>query len=170
VPFNIQVLDWRGVDHAFVAYAKSRPDPDDPSRFLAGEEDAIHASVEGPRPDRGRVAMFDLDGRLVKTFADDGRLNAPWGLAIAPTDFGALSGALLVGSFGGAGRIAAFDVDSGGFIDFMRRPDGRPVAIEGLWGLQFGNGASLGDAAALCFAAGTGDESQGRFGALRPAS
>jgi uncharacterized protein (TIGR03118 family) len=167
VPFNIQVLDWRGTPHAFVAYAKSQPDPNDPTKFLAAEEDAIAAADEGPRPDRGRVAMFDLEGRLIKTFADDGRLNAPWGLAVAPQGFGPLSGALLVGNFGGRGRIAAYDIERGSFIGFLLAPDGKEIAIEGLWGLQFGNGASLGDTNALYYAAGPGDETQGVFGALR---
>ena len=103
----------------------------------------------------------------MKTFADDGRLNAPWGLAIAPGDFGPLSGALLVGNFGGAGRIAAYDIERGSFIDYLEAPSGERVAIEGLWGLQFGNGASLGDSNALYFAAGPADEKQGLFGALR---
>jgi uncharacterized protein (TIGR03118 family) len=167
VPFNIQVLDWRGTPYAFVAYAKSQPDPNDPAKFFAAEEDAIATADEGPRPDRGRVAMFDLEGRLVKTFADDGRLNAPWGLAVAPQGFGPLSGALLVGNFGGRGRIAAYDIERGSFIGFLLAPDGKEIAIEGLWGLQFGNGASLGDANALYYAAGPGDEKQGVFGVMR---
>jgi uncharacterized protein (TIGR03118 family) len=168
VPFNIQVLEWRGANYAFVAYAKSQPDPNEASRFFAAEEDAISAADETLQPDRGRVAMFDLDGKLVKTFADDKRLNAPWGLAIAPSEgFGPFNGALLVGNFGGNGRIAAFDVESGVFLGFLARDSGEPVAIEGLWGLQFGNGASLGDSNALYFAAGPGDEKQGLFGALR---
>jgi uncharacterized protein (TIGR03118 family) len=167
VPFNIQVLDVGGTAYAFVAYARSQPDPADATQFLAAEEDAIAAADEGARPDRGRLAMFTLDGALVKTFADDGRLNAPWGLAVAPQDFGPLGGALLVGNFGGAGRIAAYDIERASFIGFLHDPDGRQIAIEGLWGLQFGNGASLGDADALYFAAGPSDETQGLFGALR---
>ncbi len=170
VPFNIQVLDVKGTAYAFVAYAKSQPDPADPTKFYAAEEDAIAAADETLQPDRGRVAMFDLDGKLVKTFADDKRLNAPWGLAIAPGDgFGPFNGALLVGNFGGKGRIAAFDVDRGAFLGFMTQDNGEPVSIEGLWGLQFGNGASLGDSQALYFAAGPGDEQQGLFGVLRHA-
>ena len=168
VPFNVQVLDWRGTHYLFVAYAKSQSDPDDPTRFFAAEEDALDADVEGERPDRGRVAMFDLDGRLVRTLNDDGRLNAPWGLAVAPADWGSLGGALLVGNFGGEGRIAAYDLTSGNFIDDVRRPDGTRVANEGLWGLQFGNGVSLGDRSALYFSAGPADETEGLFGALRP--
>jgi uncharacterized protein (TIGR03118 family) len=170
VPFNIQVLAWRGTSYAFVAYAKSQADPADPMRFFAAEEDAIAADSETLQPDRGRVAMFDLEGALVKVFADDRRLNAPWGLAVAPDDFGPLSGALLVGNFGGRGRIAAYDIERNRFIGFLQTPTGSLVEIEGLWGLQFGNGASLGDRNALYFAAGPGDETQGLFGALRYAT
>lgn len=167
VPFNIQVLSHRAQDLVVVAYAKSQADPQDPAKFFAGEEDAIAAADETLAPDRGRVAIFDLDGRLLRTLNDDKRLNAPWGLAVAPENFGPFSNALLVGNFGGHGRIAAYDLDRNAFLGFLTRPDGALVEIEGLWGLQFGNGASLGDANALYFAAGPGDETQGLFGALR---
>lgn len=170
VPFNVQVLAWNGASYVFVAYAKTQPDPNDTTQFYAAEEDAIAASAEGERPTRGKVAMFDLTGRLLKSFNDDGRLNAPWGLAIAPANFGRMAGALLVGNFGGAGRIAAYDMTSGNFIDYLRRPNATRVEIAGLWGLQFGNGASLGDSSALYFAAGPDDEKQGLFGSLRPNS
>jgi uncharacterized protein (TIGR03118 family) len=167
-PFNVQVLDVSGTPRVFIAYAKTQPDPDDATRFFAAEEDAIAAADETMQPDRGRVAMFDLDGNLVRAFADDKRLNAPWGLAIAPAQgFGPFGGALLVGNFGGKGRIAAYNIERGTFLGFLADVNGEPVAIEGLWGLQFGNGASLGDSNALYFAAGPGDEKQGLFGALR---
>ncbi len=168
VPFNVQVLDHKGSAYVWVAYAKSRASPSDPRQFFAGEEDALAASEEGERPARGKVAMFSVSGSLLRVFADDGRLNAPWGLAVAPANFGRLSGALLVGNFGGAGRIAGFDIDTGSFIDYLRRTDDSRVEIAGLWGLQFGNGASLGDSNALYFAAGPADETQGLFGVLRP--
>lgn len=168
VPFNVQVLDVAGTPRVFIAYAKSQPDAADPTKFFAAQEDTIAASDETLQPDRGRVAMFDLDGNLVRAFADDGRLNAPWGLAVAPaTGFGPFNGALLVGNFGGKGRIAAFDIERGTFLGFMANGNGEAVIIEGLWGLQFGNGASLGDSNALYFAAGPGHETQGLFGALR---
>jgi uncharacterized protein (TIGR03118 family) len=167
-PFNVQVLDVAGTPRVFIAYARTQPDPEDATKFFAAEEDAIAAADETLQPDRGRVAMFDLDGNLVRAFNDDKRLNAPWGLAIAPAEgFGLFSNALLVGNFGGKGRIAAFDVERGVFLGFLAGDKGEPVAIEGLWGLQFGNGASLGDVNALYFAAGPGDETQGLFGALR---
>ena len=167
VPFNVQVLTWNATAYLFVAYAKSQPDPEDVTRFFAGEEDAIAASAEGDRPARGKVVMYSLGGELVRVFNDDGRLNAPWGLALAPPGFGALQGALLVGNFGGAGRIAAYNVGTGQFIDYLRGANSQRIEIAGLWGLQFGNGASLGDSDALYFAAGPEDETRGLFGALR---
>ncbi len=170
VPFNIQVVNDGTRDRVFVLYAISQADPDDTSAFYAGEEDALDAALEaaaGNRPARGKLAEFSLDGALVRVFADDGRLNAPWGVAIAPADFGALSGRLLVGNFGGAGRICAFDLTTGVYVDDLRGADDKPVAIAGLWGLQFGNGVALGDSNALYFAAGPQDETEGLFGSLR---
>lgn len=166
VPFNVQVLEVKGVYRVFIAYAKSQSDPGNPGHFLAAEEDALDAVSEGQEPNRGKVVMYSLDGAMLTQF-DDKRLNAPWGVAIAPDNFGALSGNLLVGNFGGSGRIAAYDVQSGKFVDWLKNSQGKPIAIEGLWGLQFGNGASLGDSNALYFAAGPKDETQGLFGAIR---
>lgn len=166
VPFNIHVLGTR----VFVAYAISQPDPDNPQAFYAGEEDALSAEDEtasGDRPGKGRFAEFDLDGRLVRAYDDDGRLNAPWGFAIAPANFGRFGNAVLVGNFGGHGRIAGYSGLDGRFIDYLRDEHDAIVGIEGLWGLQFGNGESLGDADALYFAAGPADEVDGLFGSLR---
>ncbi|HEX4843643.1 MAG TPA: TIGR03118 family protein [Limnobacter sp.] len=165
-PFNVQTLLVGSRWCVFVAYAKTKQAQGSPAVFDAGEEDAVDADLETERPNRGKVVMYDLDGRMLQKF-DDKRLNAPWGLAVAPDGFGSLSGKLLVGNFGGRGRIAAFDVNTGQFFDWLRDENNVPVGIAGLWGLQFGNGASLGDSTALYFAAGPGDETQGLFGALR---
>ncbi len=167
VPFNIQVLEYGRV---FVAYANSQEDPDKPGEFFSAEEDALDAAAEaasGNLPDKGKLVEFDMSGKQVRVFSDAKRLNAPWGVAIAPASFGKLSGSLLVGNFGGAGRICAFDAATGSYIDDLRGTDGKPVAIAGLWGLQFGNGESLGDSNALYFAAGPEDEAGGLFGSLR---
>lgn len=172
VPFNIQVVNDGRQDRVFVLYAISQPDPANADAFLAGEEQGLDAAAEaasGNRPARGRLAEFDLDGRLLRIYADDGRLNAPWGVAIAQADFGAMSGRLLVGNFGGAGRICAFDLDNGQYLDDLRDGQDRPLAIAGPWGLQFGNGVALGDSNALYFAAGPEDETEGLFGSLRAA-
>lgn len=167
VPFNIQVLNWLGTSYAFVTYAALAEDPEHPGQALTGEEDSLAAADEGERPNRGRVAMFTLDGTLVKVLNDDKRLNAPWGVAIAPSNFGMPAGTLLVGNFAGNGRVACYDLGANRFVDFLRLASGNYVRIPGLWGLQFGNGASLGDSNALYFAAGPGEEVQGVFGAIR---
>ncbi len=168
VPFNIQVLGSR----VFVTFAISKEDPAKPGSFHAAEEDALDAAAEttsGNQPNKGKLVEYDLAGQQVRIYDDAKRLNAPWGVAIAPADFGPLSGALLVGNFGGAGRICAFDITTGQYIDDLRDEAGKPVGIAGLWALQFGNGEGLGDSNALYFAAGPEDEADGVFGSLRVA-
>ncbi len=170
VPFNIQVLNDGSSDRVFVAYALSQEDPGSLGDFYAAEEDALDAVAEaasGNKPNKGKLVEFDTSGNRVRIYDDAMRLNAPWGLAIAPANFGALSGKLLVGNFGGAGRICAFDLATGAYLDDLKDVAGQSVKISGLWGLQFGNGASLGDTNALYFAAGPEDEVDGLFGSLR---
>ncbi len=173
VPFNIQVLGEGSAARVFVAYAISQPNPDAsalPGSFYAAEENALDAAAElatGNRPGKGKLVEFNAKGERVRIFDDALRLNAPWGLAIAPDNFGKLSGALLVGNFGGAGRICAFNTSTGTYIDDLRDAADKPLTIAGLWALQFGNGESLGDSNALYFAAGPEDEKHGLFGSLR---
>ncbi|MGH3885943.1 MAG: TIGR03118 family protein [Pseudonocardiaceae bacterium] len=171
VPFNITTIG----DRVFVAYAISKA-PDEPvaggPAFDAGEEDSLNKEQEKVtvgRPDKGKLAEFTSTGELVRAFEDDGRLNAPWGVTVAPASFGALGGKVLVSNFGGAGRIAAFDDTTGKFVDYMRDEAGAPVGIDGIWNILFGNGESLGDADTLYFAAGPADETEALFGALRVA-
>jgi uncharacterized protein (TIGR03118 family) len=144
-PFNVQVLNGNRV---FVAYA------------LWGS-----AGEEEPGAGNGRVAEFATDGTLLHAWGDGTGLDAPWGLAIAPADFGELSGHLLVSNFGD-GTIAALHPVTRAFVDYVRDANGQVIAIEGIWGLQFGNGVSLGEANRLYFAAGPEDETAGLFGHL----
>ena len=94
-------------------------------------------------------------------------LNSPWGLALAPTDFGEFSNDLLVGNFGD-GRINAFDPTTGKFLDFLKDDKGNPIENMGLWGLIFGNGGTGGDPNTLYFTAGIAGpdniEDHGLFG------
>jgi uncharacterized protein (TIGR03118 family) len=172
VPFNIQVLGSR----LFVMFCISQVMRDDKgvivdeSKTMPSEEDSLDAAAEekaGGVPKRGKLVEYSLSGAVVKVYDDAGRLNAPWGVALAPADFGLLSNALLVSNFGGAGKVAAFDAKTGRFIDFMRNEAGQALGLDGTWGLQFGNGVSLGDTNALYFAAGTEGEAGGLFGSLR---
>ena len=96
-------------------------------------------------------------------------MNAPWGIALAPSDFGKFSGDLLVGNFG-SGEIAAFDVKHGNFKGLLRGRHGQPITIDGLWALGFGNNANAGPANTLFFTAGIDDEAHGLFGTLTPIS
>lgn len=115
----------------------------------------------------GYVDVFDTDGNFVRRFATKGTLNSPWGLALAPEEFGKFSRHLLVGNFGN-GRINAFDVASGEFDAQLIDPEHNPLAINGLWALQFGNGAPNGGSRhKLFFTAGIGDESHGLFGYIK---
>jgi uncharacterized protein (TIGR03118 family) len=156
-PFNIQALTGPDGTNLFVPYAKTQEDPAKPGQILGGEE----ASGAG----LGRLAEFDSSGALLHTWDDRGLLNAPWGVAFAPEGFGDYSGKLLVGNFGD-GTIVAFDPATHRAIDYLRDEQGHVISIDGLWGLQFGNGASLGQADALYFAAGPKGETEGLFGRL----
>jgi uncharacterized protein (TIGR03118 family) len=144
-PFNVQAVG----SSIFVAYAKwGEP----------GEEEAGTGE--------GRLAEFTVNGALINTWDGGNYLNAPWGIAEAPSDgFGPNSGKLLVSNFGD-GTIAVFDRARRTAIDFLRRPDGNRVEIDGIWGITFGNGVSLGERHALYFAAGPGPETDGVFGRL----
>jgi uncharacterized protein (TIGR03118 family) len=66
----------------------------------------------------------------------------------------------------GDGTIAAFDPETGNFVDYLRDESGDTIRIDGIWGLVFGNGVSLGDANSLYFTAGPNSESAGEFGKL----
>jgi hypothetical protein len=72
----------------------------------------------------GVVNLFDADGNFVRRLVSPGgKLNAPWGLALAPADFGTLSGALLVGNFGD-GKIHGYDTTTGRYLGTVRNPAG----------------------------------------------
>jgi uncharacterized protein (TIGR03118 family) len=148
-PFNIQELGGR----LYVTYAKQKPDK--------------HDDLSGPG--NGFVNVFDLNGHLLSRLIRHGALNSPWGLALAPENFGPFSEALLVGNFGD-GHINAYSPRSGRLIGTLRNDVGAPIQIDGLWGIRFGNGSTGGGALAptntLYFAAGIGEEQHGLFGTI----
>jgi uncharacterized protein (TIGR03118 family) len=114
----------------------------------------------------GIVDVFNTDGVLEARVAQHGQLDSPWGLAIAPSNFGQFSNDLLVGNFGN-GHINAFDLRTLTFRGELRDPQGNPIVIDGLWGLKFGNGAAAGPTNTLFFSAGINDEADGLFGSLQ---
>lgn len=149
-PFGIQNINGL----LYVTYAKQKlPDK--------------HDDDGGPgKKNNGFVDIFDTDGNLVKRFASGGELNSPWGLALAPQNFGQFSGALLVGNFGD-GHINAFDFRSGHSLGQLHDQIGQILTINGLWALVFGNGQQAGARDSLFFTAGIYDESHGLFGVIR---
>jgi uncharacterized protein (TIGR03118 family) len=149
-PFNVQVLGTK----LYVTYAK--------------QDDTKHDEVDGRG--LGFVDSYNLDGTGVQRLVSRGDLNAPWGLAIAPTssatsNFGSLAGALLVGNFGD-GRIHAYNATTGAPLGTLKDPDGEPIQIPGLWALQVGNGGNGGDSGTVYFTAGLDHENHGLFGSL----
>jgi hypothetical protein len=154
VPFNVQTLGRR----VYVAYAE-RVKPGDPD--FDPEDPIAERACEGC----GYVAVFNQLGIHLRTLEGRGRLNAPWGLAIAPRGFGRFSDSLLVGNFGD-GTIVAFDRATGRQLDHLRDARGQAIKVDGLWAIFFGNGASLGRADYLYFTAGPNEETDGIFGSV----
>jgi uncharacterized protein (TIGR03437 family) len=118
----------------------------------------------------GYVSIFDLNGNLLTHLISGGALNSPWGVAIAPANWGAFGGALLVGNFGD-GTINAFNVTTGAQLGTLQSAGGTPIVISGLWALLFGNGKSGGDTNTLYFAAGVPNGSsvpRGILGSIAP--
>lgn len=101
----------------------------------------------------------------MRRLVSHGALNAPWGLALAPASFGRFSNRLLVGNFGD-GTINAYDLATGKFAGPLRGANRQPIAIEGLWGIAFGNGLQNQPVDTLFFTAGPGDEELGLYGRL----
>jgi uncharacterized protein (TIGR03118 family) len=150
-PFGIQALGGNIV----VTYAKQD----------AARKDDVAA------PGQGYVDEFTPDGKLVARVVNSGKknapLNAPWGLALAPSDFGGFAGDLLVGNFGD-GRISAYAQHGAALVykGQLRAADGTPIAIDGLWGIAFGNGTASGPTNSLYFLSGPGAEQHGLFGSI----
>lgn len=148
-PFNIQNLGGS----LYVTYAKVGMDGRD--------EEGVG---------NGFVRKFNTDGVKDLTFAiNNGALNSPWGVAIAPASFGIFGGALLVGNFGdGNPSIHAYNPSTGAFLGTLQDESGNGIVIDELWGLMFGNGGNGGDVNTLYFTAGIGEEEHGLFGKLNP--
>ncbi len=113
----------------------------------------------------GFVSVFAPNGQFVRRVVSHGALNAPWGLALAPASFGRFSNRLLVANFGD-GAINAYDLATGKFAGRLRGADHKPILIEGLWAIAFGNGLQNQPVDTLFFTAGPGDEEHGLYGRL----
>jgi len=133
-------------------------------------------AVPGPSADEvdlgsGAVSVFDTDGHLVQSVAQGGQLASPWGVALAPANFGEFSNKLLVGNFNDEhGVINAFDPTTGAFLGTVKDKNGNVIANSDLWALMFGNNTNGASANTLFFTAGIGDEKHGLFGSITASS
>ena len=150
-PFNVVVVGTS----VYVLYAKQGP----------GKHDEIDATGDG------FISIFKTDGTFMKRFTTGSgaggkvsQLNAPWGLAIAPSGFGTYGKDVLVGNFG-SGEIAVFTT-TGTFVSFLHKSATAPVVIDGLWSILFGADGT-GDPNKLYFTAGPGGETHGLLGYLQ---
>jgi uncharacterized protein (TIGR03118 family) len=132
-PFGINVTG----STVFVTYAKVGQDG--------------RTQVNGPG--NGVIDTFDTDGHFVKRIATNGSLNSPWGIAMAPANFGGASNDLLIGNFGD-GTIDAFNPATGAFIGPLTQVDGTMIQQKGIWGISFGNNVDNQPLNTLFFAAG----------------
>jgi uncharacterized protein (TIGR03118 family) len=129
-------------------------------------------------PGFGYVDIFSSTGQLLQRLEHGAWLNVPWGVALAPLDFGRFSHDLLVGQFANAGDtksagfIAAYDMATGKFDGVLQDANGKPLAIQGIWSLAPGNVSpsnldpDAAPAAQVYFTAGPNNETAGLFGYL----
>lgn len=114
----------------------------------------------------GAIDMFDTAGNLTaRLIAPGAKLNAPWGMTLAPANFGPFSNDLLVGNFGD-GTINAFNPSTGALLGTLTGANGTPIAIDGLWGLAFGNGINAQPTNTLFYAAGPAGGTNGVYGRI----
>ena len=117
----------------------------------------------------GFVAAFNPAGVLLSHVALSGPLHSPWGVALAPADFGPMSNALLITNNTPRGRINAFDPKTGAFLGPLRDAGGKPIEIDDVWAIQFGQGGvagSNGNPNQLFFTAGNNNYGSGTFGVI----
>src|SRR5262249_40016162 len=132
-PFNVQVLNGE----LYVTFANRQP----------GDHD------ETAGKGLGFVDVFDTSGNLLRRLVSNDKLNAPWGLALAPQSWGKFAGALLVGNFGD-GQINIYDPRTGKYLGTITGGQSAPT-IDGLWALHTGPNGTI------TFSAGPNDETNG---------
>jgi len=161
-PFNVQAIG----DDIVVTYARN----------AANKEGDFYG------PGLGYVDIYSSNGQLLTRLEHGGWLNGPWGVALAPLDFGAFSHSLLIAQFAGAGStqssgtIAAFDLATGRYKGQLLDASGNPITINGIWAISPGNASPSNfdtagaPSAELYFTAGPNNQKAGLFGYLTAVS
>ncbi len=137
--------------------------------FLKGRVYVTYTSADGTGD---ALSVFNREGKFLKRLVTGSPLAGPWGMTIAPADWGDFGGALLVGNVGAQDANGVINVNSGTINAFNRRnghllgtvsdAHGDAIVNPGLWGLAFGNG-TIGTPHTLLFSAGIGS-APGGFG------
>ncbi len=155
VPYSIHVLGTQ----IYVAYA-----------LRTGTSPSTYRASGGAGT--GVLDIFDVNGNFVSRAITGGNLNAPWGVAIAPTTFGIYGGALLVGNFGD-GVINAYNPTTFAYLGRLADGTGKTLTYSALWDLVFGNTpaapgttAVAGAVGTLYFTAGLANEAHGLLGQI----
>lgn len=144
-PYNVQNVGGT----LYVAYAQINP---------ATHQNSFGAGL-------GFVLAFKPTGDFITALQYGSWFDAPWGITLAPSDFGIYGHCLLVGNFGD-GTISAFNAATGDYLGKLTETTGANISIDGLWGINFGNGGSAGPLNTLYFAAGPDHQTQGLFGSI----
>jgi len=167
--FNNNVIDIYDGTFTFV---KSFTDSKIPKGFVPfgiqdinGQVFVAYAASNGGSG--GYIDIFDETGTFVKRFAQGKPLNQPWGFAVAPSNFGPLSGTLLISNNTNAGTINGFDLSTGKLVGTITGANGKPIKIDQLWAIEFGGGsAANGNTNSLYFTAGPNNNLDGTFGVI----
>jgi uncharacterized protein (TIGR03118 family) len=151
-PFSVHILN----NQIYVAYA------------LRSATAPVSVDAVG----NGAVSVFDTSGNFVSRIATGGNLNSPWGVALAPANFGVFGGSLLIGNFGD-GFIYAYDPASAAYRGRLTDGTGKPLSYASLWellpgGTAVGNSTTVsgGDTNTVYFTAGLAKQQHGLFGAI----
>lgn len=151
---------------------KSFNDPDIPQDFAPYGIQAINGQIwvtytALTKAQSGFVDIFDTAGNLVKHDALHGPLHSPWGIALAPVNFGPMSNAILISNNTPRGQINAFNPETGEYLGSLRDANGKAIEIDNVWALQFGQGAAAnGPKNQLFFTAGPNAYANGLFGTI----
>jgi uncharacterized protein (TIGR03118 family) len=154
------------------AFVKSFSDPKIPQNFTTYGIQAINGEIWVTftplnKAQGGFVDVFATDGTVLRHDALHGPLHSPWGIALAPADFGPMSNAILISNNISRVRVNAFDPNSGGFLGPLRDANGNPIEIDNVWALQFGqDGGPNGAHNQLFFTGGPNGYANGIFGVI----
>src|SRR5580658_1315473 len=132
---------------------------------IGGQVYVAYAQTNGKTG--GYIDIFTESGTFVKTLIHGKPLNQPWGFAVAPSNFGPLSGTLLISNNTNSGTINGFDPTTGAFVGTLTNSAGKNIVINQLWGIEFGGGSSSnGNTDQLFYTAGPMKNAAGIFGVI----